>query len=234
MVSLKQATKVYDLMSAELRVEAAICTAMELPYRDKPTCVGLADQAFSLTMDSAQWSCTEARMKGMRNLSVAQLGSDRLTKVQQHKWTCLIVSGVTQKIVPIILRIAASVHHDKLRASNLTAVAAKFAQGPTQAEMEAELLIVAKAAIAADGGDAAISAAAHAVVATAVNATYSKGEAAASMVADIARAVSRESRDADAIRSAMTEIAVEAYATIGATGASLLARVLHNIKGQKI
>jgi hypothetical protein len=56
-------------------VEAAICFSLGEPHSDKPSCVGEAVRKAKIVLNDCGWSSNEARAKGMRNLSIAQLGS---------------------------------------------------------------------------------------------------------------------------------------------------------------
>lgn len=125
LVSIEQAQKVYDLVGAglvsglgqpvpgQMCVEAAICLAMGDAWGDTPTCVGDADRQFSITLNDTTWSSPEARAKGMRSLSIAQLGSAELSAAQTLEWVRLLSLGVVNRIVPIALRAAAAIHPDQ-------------------------------------------------------------------------------------------------------------------------
>jgi len=101
----------------EMCVEAAVCFALGLPHGDDPKCVGAAVRAFKIGLNDAQWSSNEARAKGMREVAIAQLGSD---KIPQKEFVKHVVLGTVQKIVPLALRAAAKLipaHADKLEAA---------------------------------------------------------------------------------------------------------------------
>ncbi len=139
-ITQKQAKKVYSLVSkglvkgigqpepGKLCVEAAICLALDLPHGDEPSCVGAQDRSFSIALNDANWSSEKARAKGLKRLSVAQLGSSELTVEQQREWLRLVVCGTVNKIVPAALRAAASIHPSPEHKANLIAEAMKCEQ----------------------------------------------------------------------------------------------------------
>lgn len=66
-------------------VEAAICFALGEPHNDKPSCVGSEVRLCKIALNDCNWSSNEARAKGMRDLSIAQLGSIELNQVEFKK-----------------------------------------------------------------------------------------------------------------------------------------------------
>jgi hypothetical protein len=63
-------------------VEAAVCFALGEPHGDRPTCVGDAVRAFKIALNDAAWSSGAARARGMREIAIAQLGSNEIDQVE--------------------------------------------------------------------------------------------------------------------------------------------------------
>jgi hypothetical protein len=73
-ISVEQARKVFDLVGhglvkglgvpepGKLCIEAAVCLALDLPFGDRPACVGAADRNFSIRLNDADWSSEHARV----------------------------------------------------------------------------------------------------------------------------------------------------------------------------
>lgn len=82
-------------------VEAAVCYALGLPHGDEPPCVGSAVRAFKIKLNDCPWPSIEARAKGMRELAIAQLGSDTLDQMEFGK---LMLLRGTQTLLPFVWR----------------------------------------------------------------------------------------------------------------------------------
>src|SRR2546428_1654802 len=82
-------------------VEAAVCFALGEPHGDEPSCVGAAVRAFKIRLNDARWSSDAARTKGLRELAVAQLGSDTIS---QRQFAKLLVIEVVRTFLPPLLR----------------------------------------------------------------------------------------------------------------------------------
>lgn len=59
-------------------VEAAVCFALGLPHGDNPPCVGKEVRKFKVELNDKNWTTPKARAEGLKELAVAQLGSDEL------------------------------------------------------------------------------------------------------------------------------------------------------------
>ena len=82
-------------------VEAAVCFAFGLPHSDNPPCVGPAVRAFKIELNDAQWSSDMARANGLRTISIAQLGSEKL---DQNEFSKLLAERTIRIVLPIALR----------------------------------------------------------------------------------------------------------------------------------
>lgn len=82
-------------------VEAAVCYAMGLPHGDNPPCVGEAVRAFKIQLNDCRWPGKMERAEGMKELAIAQLGSDALDQMAFGK--LMYLRGV-QQILPFIWR----------------------------------------------------------------------------------------------------------------------------------
>jgi hypothetical protein len=56
-------------------VEAAVCYALGLPHGDDPQCVSKAVRALKIRLNDLSWSSNATRAKGLRRLSIIQLGT---------------------------------------------------------------------------------------------------------------------------------------------------------------
>lgn len=84
-------------------VEAAVCFALDLPHGDNPPCVGSAVRAAKIQLNDCAWSSDMARARGLRKLSLAQLGSKSINQVVFAKrLTFLVIT----KMLPKTLRLA--------------------------------------------------------------------------------------------------------------------------------
>lgn len=59
----------------EMCVESAVARALGLSYGDNPPCVARSLRNLVIRLNDSNWSSNDARAKGLRRLSVAQLGS---------------------------------------------------------------------------------------------------------------------------------------------------------------
>jgi len=101
----------------QMCVEAAVCYALGLPHGDDPQCVSSALRSLKIALNDKAWSSNEARAKGLRRLSIIQLGTrDELDDGAFVK----AVSEMTIRVfVPLALRAAAGMkgnetHMDRL------------------------------------------------------------------------------------------------------------------------
>ena len=238
-VTIEQALKVYEYVNAglvsglgnavpgQMCIEAAICLAMGEPHGDTPSCVGEQDRALSIPLNDAKWSSDKARADGMRRLAIAQLGSRDLSKAQQTEWLRLVVEGVIRKIVPLALRAAAPLQKEPHKSAlEQAAVNCEQSHNRTAADAARDAAYAAAYAAAAAayayGADAAY-AAAYAYAAYAAAAAYAADAAAAARAARAAADAYAAARD-EPLRM-LADIAVDAYAAVGAPGYQLLLQI---------
>ena len=81
----------------QMCVEAAICAALDLPHGDQPWCVAAAVRQFKIGLNDAKWSSPQARAQGLRNLGIAQIGSQGIVDGQQFS------SRLAEKTIRILI-----------------------------------------------------------------------------------------------------------------------------------
>jgi len=126
--TLKIAKKVLDTVDAglcsgkgkpipgQMCVEAAVCYAYGLPHSDQPPCVSPALRSFKIALNDKPWSSDAARANGLRRISIAQLGSN---KMDDKEFTKRLSEEFIRVFVTQALRSAAKAnpkHADKLEA----------------------------------------------------------------------------------------------------------------------
>jgi len=82
-------------------VEQVVCYAMGEEIGDKPSCVGKQVRKFVTFLNDSSWSSPSARAEGMRELSIAQLGSNSLN---QKEFRDKILFAVITKMLPAMFR----------------------------------------------------------------------------------------------------------------------------------
>ena len=175
-------------------IEAAVCYAMGLPHSDTPSCVAPAVRAFKIGLNDSAWSSNKARAQGLKQIAVAQLGSESIDEALFMKEVARLI---IQKVLPI-----------SLRASGLEAEALRCELGGTEASAHAAAraadVAADVAAAAGDAGYAAAYAAARAAYAAARAAGYAARAAgyaagyAARAAADVAAYAAAYAADAAA------------------------------------
>lgn len=78
---------------------AAVCYTLGIPHGDEPSCVGWAVRKAMISLNDSDWASNAARAKGLRKLTVAQLGSDQL---DQDRFAELVALKVIQKLCPLL------------------------------------------------------------------------------------------------------------------------------------
>jgi hypothetical protein len=157
-------------------VEAAVCYALGLPHGDNPPCVGSAVRAFKIRLNDSAWSSNKARTAGMRKLSIAQLGSN---KINQHEFSRLLAEQVIRQIVPIAMRSAASICKDTAKAMGMELAAIRCEEeGTEDAARTAQQAAYAYAAANAAAANANANATANAAYAAAYAANAAANAAA--------------------------------------------------------
>ncbi len=111
-------------------VEAAVCFALGLPHGDNPPCVGHEVRAFKIGLNDKAWSTTQTRAVGMRQLAVAQLGSNTL---DQKAFRELLWFQLGTQIQPLIWRFLATKGDKEARLE----LATKMEQSKNLAECKA-------------------------------------------------------------------------------------------------
>ncbi len=61
----------------QMCVEAAVCYALGLPHNDEPPCVDMQVGEHKIGVNDLRWSTKKERAKGLRKLSIAQLGTNK-------------------------------------------------------------------------------------------------------------------------------------------------------------
>ena len=115
----------------QMCVEAAVCFALGLPHGDEPDCVAPSLRALKIRLNDLDWSCNQARAKGLRELALLQLGSkENLDEVEFVKRVAMLV--VNKYLPPILRKVNLEVEADACeQAANLadtcTAASAAYA-----------------------------------------------------------------------------------------------------------
>jgi hypothetical protein len=84
----------------QLCVEAAICLALGEPHSDEPSCVGEKVREPKIALNDCDWSSNEARAIGMRDIAIAQLGSDTLN---QDEFERKLVENQNKILLPYLV-----------------------------------------------------------------------------------------------------------------------------------
>jgi hypothetical protein len=194
-------------------VEAAVCYALGEPHGDTPTCVGSAVRAFKIRLNDAKWPSNQARADGLREIAIAQLGSN---EIDQREFARRVTLKVIQQIIPIALRSvvkAVPAHEVALNAAATACeVAADFASAKLAIGRAREISAQARSSAYADAADAAYDAAdaAYAATAAAADAAYAATAAAAYAAADAAYAATAAAAYAAAAADAAAYAAADA------------------------
>lgn len=188
-------------------IEAAFCFALGLPHGDNPPHVSRALRAFKIRLNDANWSSNAARAKGMRELAIAQVGSDL---IDDRIFTKMLTEETIRKIIPLCFREVTKVMKEEKHKLAMLAAADKCEKEGTRAS----------AVEAGDAADAAYTAAAGVydagVYNTACTAAYTAA-AAASEAADLA-----DVADKDMYLSLAASIAVTILKKLGTVGCQWL------------
>jgi hypothetical protein len=161
-------------------VEAAVNYALDQPHGDQPKCVGHAVRAFKIRLNDANWTSDEARTKGMRELAIAQLGSN---EIDQKEFAKIVTFKACTVIAPTVIRWAAEKRNkpEWIKLAEDCEKAKTLEQGQTAcraAAAYAYAAAVAAAYAAAVAAYAAAGAAAYAAYAVADAAAYAAADAA--------------------------------------------------------
>jgi hypothetical protein len=187
--------------NGQMCIEAAICNVLGLPHSDDPECVASSVRDYKIRLNDADWSSSEARAKGLRNLGLAQLGS--LGIVKDYEFSQRICLLTIQKLIPALLR--------EIFPDNAECLAAA-----TQCE-----IVAYSVAASADSARAAAARARAAVRAAAARARAARADSAAAARAYYA-AYAADSAVAAAVAAVADSVAVAAdYAAVAADYAAV-------------
>jgi hypothetical protein len=93
-------------------VEAAVCFALGIPHSDNPPCVGAEVRKFKIGLNDKSWTTPTARAEGMKELAIAQLGSDT---IDQKEFRDLLWFRFGTQIQPLMWRYLATKENKKVR-----------------------------------------------------------------------------------------------------------------------
>jgi len=77
-------------------VEAAVCYALGLKHGDDPPCVGEQVRCNKIDLNDCMWSDDKARGRGLRDVAIAQLGSN---KISQKKYENVVRRLLAQRLL---------------------------------------------------------------------------------------------------------------------------------------
>jgi hypothetical protein len=189
-------------------VEAAICEALDLPHGDDPKCVSRQVREFKIRLNDSQWSSPEARAKGLRDLAVAQLGSDQ---INENEFCKRLREKTIRVLIPKLFREVLSEYPGCLAAAD----ACEREGGAARAAEAAGAAWAARAAGAAWAAGAA----------GAAEAARAAGAARAAEAAEAARtwaARAAQPTPTDEYLILSANLALEVFKEMGAPGVSLL------------
>src|SRR3990167_2724810 len=87
----------------QMCIEAAITQAMDLPFNDAPSCVSNAVRRYKIKLnDSSYWTSPESRARGLRNLGIAQIGSEGV--VDDAEFTKRLAEKTIRVLIPTLFR----------------------------------------------------------------------------------------------------------------------------------
>ena len=182
-ITLTQARKVLSFVYAglsgglgspkpgEMCVEAAVCYALGLPHGDDPKCVHSAVRRFKIALNDSPWSSNAARSKGMRDLAIAQLGTND-AGFNGKVFVQVLVTETIRQMVPIALRALLrfadlSQFHEQIEAAARTCEVT-----PNLAAAQAARDLAKNASAAASAATTQWTASASASAASAASAAY--------------------------------------------------------------
>jgi hypothetical protein len=172
-------------------VEAAVCFALGLDHSDNPPCVGSAVREFKIGLNDSDWSSPESRARGLRRLSIAQLGSDSLN---QTEFVTKLQQAVIRNVVPRALRNAAKSHPAQEHKDALEAAAVKCADEGTESAAESA---ARSAARSAESAARSAESAARSAARSAESAAWSAARSAMSAAWSAARSAESAARSAE-------------------------------------
>jgi len=90
-----------DPKPGSMCLEQIVSYALEEEINDKPSCVGKQVRWFVVSLNDCDWSSPSARAEGIRDLAIAQLGSDSLN---QDEFRDKLRFAVITKLLPSMFR----------------------------------------------------------------------------------------------------------------------------------
>lgn len=91
----------------QMCIEAAICSTLGLPHGDDPGCVAVSVRSFKIALNDKNWSSPQARAAGLRDLGLAQLGSQgtvdsvEFSKRLSHKVISILLPMFIRELFPL-------------------------------------------------------------------------------------------------------------------------------------
>jgi len=83
----------------QMCVEAAVCYALSLPHNDDdPFCVSPALRALKIRLNDANWPDNKSRAKGMRKLTILQLGTKDI--LNEKEFINKVTISTVKKLLP--------------------------------------------------------------------------------------------------------------------------------------
>jgi len=141
-----------DPKPGDMCVEQAVSYALGEEVTDKPSCVGKEVRWFVTRLNDRNWSSNSARAEGMRELSIAQLGSNSL---DQKDFFDKLSFAVLTKLLPSMFR---DLGEEKWEKEIKSLEKAKSLKAAKEAAYAYAYAAVYADADAADAADAAASA----------------------------------------------------------------------------
>jgi hypothetical protein len=175
-------------------VEAAVCFALGLDHSDNPPCVGSAVREFKIGLNDSDWSSPESRARGLRRLSIAQLGSDSLN---QTEFVTKLQQAVIRNVVPRALRNAAKIHPAQEHKDALEAAAVKCADEGTESAARSAESAAWSAARSAMSAAWSAARSAESAARSAESAAWSAASSAESAARSAARSAESAARSAE-------------------------------------
>jgi len=246
-ITLTQARKVLSIVDAglsgglgspkpgEMCVEAAVCYALGLPHGDDPKCVHSAVRRFKIALNDSPWSSNAARSKGMRDLAIAQLGTND-AGFNGKVFVQVLVTETIRQMVPIALRALLrfadlSQFHEQIEAAARTCevtpnlAAAQAARDLAKKASASDADASAYAAYAADASAAAYAYASSASAASAYAVAAAYASASSAYAADASAYASAYASARDSVLSLCARIGIQALRAGKAHGITLLDKI---------
>lgn len=81
----------------QMCIEAAICTALGLPFGDNPICVARTVRSYKIAINDKIWSSPQARAKALRDIGIAQIGSKDTVNDEEF------IRRLSQKTIQVLI-----------------------------------------------------------------------------------------------------------------------------------